>query len=118
MPKDFSSPGLPDILGFITSIQEERSEYEKRKKNQPPKKKKRGRHKEYSDEIMTKVYFTMLAKGIVEFKALWRYLKDNPDVRIKCGLARVPDRTTLSRRLKDFSPSDEARDIRTLHDAH
>jgi len=100
MSKDKSSPGLPDILGFITSIQEER-----KKEFPQSQKKKRGRPQKYSDEAITKVSFVMLTKGIKEFKALWRYLKDNPQIRKKCGLKELPDRTTLMRRLKNFSPS-------------
>jgi transposase len=99
MPKDKSSPGLPDILGFITSLQEEKKE-----KFPKPQKKKRGRPAKYSDEVMTKISFVMLSKGIKEFKALWRYLKDNPQVRKSCGLKQLPDRTTLMRRLKNFPP--------------
>lgn len=101
MPKDKSAPGLPDILSFITSIQEERKEKEREAENQ---KKKRGRPAKYSNEAMAKVSFVMLTKGIKEFKALWRYLKDNPEIRKKCGLKELPDRTTLMRRLKNFSP--------------
>jgi len=101
MPKDKSSPGLPDILGFISSIQEERKE----KLPKTPAKKKRGRPAKYSDDTIAKVSFVMLSKGIKEFKALWRYLKDNPQIREKCGLKELPDRTTLMRRLKNFSPS-------------
>lgn len=101
MAKDKSSPNLADILDFITSLQEER----KKKEPKPQKKKKRGRPAKYSDEVMTKISFVMLSKGIKEFKALWRYLKDNPQVRKSCGLKQLPDRTTLMRRLKNFSPS-------------
>lgn len=101
--KDRSSPGLPDILGFITQIQEEREA----KEEKPNKQKKRGRPKIYSDKVMTKVYFVMLSKGIKEFKALWRYLKDNPEVRKRCGLRTLPDRTTFSRRMRNFSPSSQ-----------
>jgi transposase len=99
MVKDKSSPGLLDVLDFITEVQESR------KAQQNPKPKKRGRPATYSEEVMTKVYFVMLSKGIKEFKALWRYLKDNPQVRKKCGLKQLPSRTTLSRRMRNFSPS-------------
>jgi transposase len=99
MPKDKSSPGLPDILGFITSLQEE-----KKKKLTKPLKKKVGRPAKYSDEAITKVSFVMLSKGIKEFKALWRYLKAHPQIRRKCGLKELPNRTTLMRRLKNFPP--------------
>jgi len=50
MSKDKSSPGLPDILSFITSLQEERKE-----KLPEPQKKKRGRKPKYSDDSLTKV---------------------------------------------------------------
>lgn len=100
MAKDKSSPGLEDILSFITSIQEERKE-----KFPKSQKKKRGRPSIYSDDVMAKVSFVMLTKGIKEFKALWRYLKENPEIREKCGLKTLPHRTTLMRRLKNFSPS-------------
>lgn len=107
MAKDKFSPGLSDILGFITQIQEERESQEKKSKQIIKKIKKRGRPKIYSDKVMTKVYFVMLSKGIKEFKALWRYLKDNPEVRKRCGLEKLPDRTTFSRRMKNFSPSSQ-----------
>lgn len=100
MSKDKSSPGLPDILDFITSLQEE-----KKGKEPESQKKKRGRPVKYSDKVMAKISFVMLSKGIKEFKALWRYLRDNPEVRKSCGLKTLPDRTTLMRRLKNFSPS-------------
>jgi len=100
MSKDKSAPGLPDILSFITSIQEERQEKEPKSQ-----KKKRGRPAKYSDDTMAKVSFVMLTEGIKEFKALWRYLKAHPEIRKKCGLKELPDRTTLMRRLKNFSPS-------------
>lgn len=100
MAKDNSTPGLPDILGFITSIQQEQQKNERKER----KSKKRGRPPLYSNDVLTKVYFTMLTKGIKEFKALWRYLKDNPEIREKCGLKQLPSRTTLSRRMRNFSP--------------
>lgn len=100
MSKDDSSPGLPDILGFITNIQNE-TKQDRNKKDKP---KKRGRPPIYTDKVLTKVYFVMLSKGIKEFKALWRYLKDNPNIRKKCGLTKLPDRSTLSRRMRNFSP--------------
>lgn len=105
MPKDKSSPGLPDILNFITSIQEERKKEEQKGKKFKKEEKRRGRKKVYSDEVMAKISFVMLSKGIKEFKALWRYLKSHPEVRKSCGLKTLPDRTTLMRRLKNFSPS-------------
>lgn len=103
MAKDKASPGLPDILGFISSLQEERRQEDKLTKAQEQK--KRGRKPKYSDNVIAKVSFVMLTKGIKEFKALWRYLKDNPQIRKKCGLKELPHRTTLMRRLKNFSPS-------------
>ena len=99
MAQDKSSPGLSDILGFIAQIQNERETKEKK-----PKQKKGGRPKTYSDKVMTRAYFVMFSKGIKEFKALWRYLKDNPEVRKKCGFNNLPDRTTFSRRMRGFSP--------------
>ena len=101
MGKDKFSPGLPAILGFITNIQQE----QRKKKGEKEKPKKRGRPPIYSNEVLTKVYFVMLSKGIKEFKALWRYLRDNPKVRKKCGSRQLPSRTTLSRRMRNFSPS-------------
>jgi transposase len=46
----------------------------------------------------------MLSKGIKEFSALWRYLKEHPEVRRSCGLEKLPDRSTLSRRMRNFPP--------------
>jgi len=101
MNKDDSSPGLPDILGFISNIQDET----RQNRNRKDKPKKKGRPPIYTNEVLTKVYFVMLSKGIKEFKALWRYLKDNPNIREKCGLKTLPDRSTLSRRMRNFSPN-------------
>lgn len=99
MSRDKSAPSLQDILGFITSIREER-----KKKEPKSQKKKRGRPAKYSDDTISKISFVMLSKGIKEFKALWRYLKAHPEIRKSCGLKTLPDRTTLMRRLKNFSP--------------
>lgn len=93
---------MPDILDFITSIQGEKAKKFKKKKKVEIK--KRGRKPIYSDDAFAKISFVQLSKGITEFKSLWRYLKDNPEVRKKCGLDKLPNRTTLMRRLKNFSP--------------
>jgi len=101
MKKKKEVPSLTQIIDFITEVQKETRKEEKKKKVE----KKRGRPYTYSDQVMAKVYFVMLSKGIKEFSALWRYLKENPEVRKSCGLKKLPNRSTFSRRMRNFSPS-------------
>jgi len=101
MKKKKEVPSLTQIVDFITSVQKETRKDEKKEKT----KKKRGRPCTYSDQAMTKIYFVMLTKGIKEFSALWRYLNEHPEVRKSCGLKSLPNRSTFSRRMRNFSPS-------------
>ncbi len=61
MRKDKSSPGLPDILDFISSIQGEKK---KRLKKKDVIKKGPGRKPVYSDDAFAKISFVMLSKGL------------------------------------------------------
>lgn len=101
MKKKKEIPSLTQIVDFITEVQKETRKEENKKEE---KVKKRGRLYTYSDQVMTRVYFVMLSKGIKEFSALWRYLKENPEVRKSCGLKKLPHRSTFSRRMRNFSP--------------
>jgi transposase len=107
MKKKKEVPSLTQIIDFITEVQKEtrKEEKEKGKEKKDEAKKKRGRPYTYSDQVMTKVYFVMLSKGIKEFSTLWRYLKEHPEVRKSCGLKKLPNRSTFSRRMRNFSPS-------------
>ena len=64
----------------------------------------RGRPPLYAPFMMLKIYLVMMVKMIKTFKALHRYLEQNPHVVEACGLKSIPSRRTLSRRLKSFSP--------------
>jgi hypothetical protein len=67
-------------------------------------KRSRGRPYLYSEVNMLKVFVVMVLKRIKHFKGLYRFLEQNPAVREGCGLARLPARRTLGRRLKSFPP--------------
>ena len=64
----------------------------------------RGRPVEYSELVMFKVFIVMVLKRIKHFKTLHKFLAQNPRLRQACGLRTLPDRRTLGRRLKSFSP--------------
>jgi hypothetical protein len=73
----------------------------------------RGAPKRYSEKVMFKVCVVSLLKTLWERRSLWRYLKANPTVAAACGLARIPDRRTLDRRLVEIAPHAEEQ-IRAL----
>jgi len=64
----------------------------------------RGRPVEYSELVMFKVFIVMVLKRIKHFKTLHKFLAQNPTLRKACDLRALPDRRTLGRRLKFFSP--------------
>jgi hypothetical protein len=74
---------------------------------------RRGAPRTYSEKVMFKVYVVSLLKTLWERRSLWRYLKANPTVAAACGLAHIPDRRTLDRRLTEIAPSVEEQ-IRAL----
>jgi hypothetical protein len=53
----------------------------------------------YSEQSMFKVYLVSLVKQLWSRRSVWRYLTEKAEVAAACGLARVPDRRTLDRRL-------------------
>ncbi len=53
---------------------------------------------------MFKVFLGRVLKRIKHFKTLHKVLAQNPTIRQACGLHALPDRRTLGRRLKSFSP--------------
>ena len=73
----------------------------------------RGAPKTYSEKAMVKGYVVSLLKTLWERRSLWRFLNANPTVAAACGLARIPDRRTLDRRLTEIAPHAEAQ-IRAL----
>jgi hypothetical protein len=73
----------------------------------------RGAPKWYSEKVIFKVYVVSLLKTLRERRSLWRFLKANPTVTAACGLARLPDRRTLDRRLTEIAPHAEEQ-IRVL----
>ena len=68
---------------------------------------KRGGPKFYSEKTMFKVYVVSLLKQLWAHRSLWRYLSSMPLVATACGLARIPDRRTLDRRLGEIAPQAE-----------
>lgn len=67
----------------------------------------RGGSKFYSEKTMFKVYVVSLLKQLWAHRSLWRYLSSVPLVASACGLARIPDRRTLDRRLAEIAPQAE-----------
>lgn len=69
---------------------------------------KRGAPKLYSEKTMFKVYGVSLLKKLWARRSLWRYVAGTPLVAASCGLARIPDRRILDRRLSEIAPRAEA----------
>jgi hypothetical protein len=67
-----------------------------------------GTPKVYSEQTMFKVYLVSVLKQLWSRRSLWRYLAKMPLVAAACGLARIPDRRTLDRRLAEIGPQAEA----------
>ena len=81
------------IIKLITLI---RKVYQEKPKCQ----KKPGHPKSFSDYQIALICLCMALKGIHEFKAMVRYLKNKPKLKDAIGLDSIPHRTTLSRRGK------------------
>jgi hypothetical protein len=64
--------------------------------------------KVYREQTMFKVYVVSVLKQLWSRRSLWRYLSGMPRVASACGLARIPDRRTLDRRLAEIGPQAEA----------
>ena len=58
----------------------------------------------YSEQSMFKVYGVSLVKQLWSRRSVWRYLTGVPLVAAACGLARIPSRRTLDRRLGEIGP--------------
>jgi transposase len=71
----------------------------------PPSTPKRGHPYDYSELVMLKVFLLMVLKRIKEFAALYRYRHAHEAERVACGLAQMPDESTLRKRLKQLQPS-------------
>lgn len=72
-----------------------------------------GSSNRYSEQSMFKVYLVSVLKQLWSRRSLWRYLTGMPLVARACGLARIPDRRTLDRRLAEIVPQAE-RQIQAL----
>jgi hypothetical protein len=62
----------------------------------------RGRPRVYADGVMLKVFLLMTLQRIGTYQGLHRYLAEEPRLRERLGLPRLPSRRTLGRRLKSF----------------
>lgn len=62
----------------------------------------RGRPRVYADGVMLKVFLVMTLQRIGTYQGLHRYLAEEPLLRERLGLPRLPSRRTLGRRLKSF----------------
>lgn len=71
---------------------------------EPPTRPKRGHPYDYSEAVMLRVFLLMVLKKIKQFAVLHRYLLAHPVERAACGLARMPDESTLRKRLKTLTP--------------
>ncbi|MEO8395493.1 MAG: transposase [Chloroflexota bacterium] len=69
---------------------------------------KAGTAKIYSEQTMFKVYLVGVLKQLWSRRSLWRYLSSMPLVASACGLACIPDRRTLDRRLAEMAAQAEA----------
>lgn len=69
---------------------------------------RRGAPKWYSEQTMFKVYVVSVLKFLWKRRSLWRYLSGTPLVAAACGLAGIPNRRTLDRRLREIAPQAEA----------
>lgn len=63
---------------------------------------KRGRPIIYGSRSMMAVLIVMMARRIRSIKGVHKFLRENPHIRRYCGLRRLPDRVTLSRRLRNL----------------
>jgi Transposase domain (DUF772) len=61
---------------------------------------KLGRPYDFIELVMLKVFLLMVLKKIKQFAALYRYLEAHPEARAACGLERMPDESTIRKRLK------------------
>src|SRR5664279_6079378 len=61
----------------------------------------------YSEQSMFKVYVVSLVKQLWSRRSVWRYLTGTAEVAAACGLARIPNRRTLDRRLGGSGPQAE-----------
>jgi len=64
--------------------------------------------KVYNEQTMFKIYVVSVLKQLWSRRSLWRYLSGMPLVASGCGLASIPDRRTLDRRLTEIAPQAEA----------
>jgi len=66
----------------------------------------RGREVDFNNLTIMRVFILMFLVKINTIKGIWKYLSQNPDISIACGFPRLPDRSTLSRRLHKLDIAD------------
>lgn len=64
---------------------------------------KLGAPQVYSDESLIVFFLWMQFKKIYQFKSQWKWLQQHQEELVVMGWARIPDRSTLSRRYKALS---------------
>lgn len=89
---------LSELLGLLDEVWDEEAEVSRGGK---------GCVVLYSNRVMFKIYVVSVVKKLWARRAVWRYLKGQPEVARACGLTRIPDRRTLDRRLDEIAPQAE-----------
>jgi hypothetical protein len=64
---------------------------------------KQGREQEFDETQILKVFILMQLTNIRTIKGIWKFLKDNQEITTACGFSKLPDRSTLSRRLNKLN---------------
>jgi hypothetical protein len=64
---------------------------------------KLGRPYAFSELVMLMVFLLMTLKKIKQLTTLYRYLEAHPEARAACGLERMPDESTIRKRLKKLA---------------
>ena len=95
----------PDKKYYITFFFQLYNDFEMSIKSNQTKGK--GRRKTYADSSFIVFFAIMELRGINRFKAQHRFFQTHPDELKQFKFKSVPDRTTLSRRYKQLTPSIE-----------
>ena len=66
-----------------------------------------SRRRKNSEQTIFKGYGVGLVKQLWRRRSVWRYLTGTPRVGEACGLASIPDRRTVDRRLGEIGPEAE-----------
>ena len=65
---------------------------------------KRGHPYVYQNQVLIMFFMVMQFRRIFQFKTQWNWLKSHPSKCEQLGFAKIPHRTTLSRRYKALCP--------------